>query len=166
MNIPEADARILFDLIVESGYERALEIGTSTGYSAVWMAWALSKNNGSLVTIEIDEGRYREAMRNFEKAGLSAYVDARLADAHELVPNLEGPFDFVFVDADKDWYSRYFLDLLPKINPGGCFAAHNVSNQLRGINEFLDTIGNTPGVETRFVHESGSGLSVTCKQAE
>lgn len=96
MNVPAVDGQILHDIIVKNGYTRALEIGTSTGHSAIWIAWALSKTGGKLITIEIDEDRYNEALENFEEAGLSDYIDARLADAHELVPELEGPFDFVF----------------------------------------------------------------------
>jgi len=61
----EGDGQLLHDLIVEHGYTRALEIGTSTGRSAIWMAWALSKTGGKLITIEIDERRYDEALANF-----------------------------------------------------------------------------------------------------
>jgi predicted O-methyltransferase YrrM len=104
LNVPEADGRALHDLIVKNGYKRALEIGTSTGHSGIWIAWALAKTGGRLITIDIDEQRYREAKQNFEAAGVAPYVDARLADAHDLMPRLDGPFDFVFVDADKDWY--------------------------------------------------------------
>lgn len=101
MNVPEADGEILYRLVIENGYKKALEIGTSTGRSGIYIAWALSKTGGKLTTIEIDEGRYQEAVANFKEAGLSEYIDARLADAHELVPELPGPFDFVFIDADK-----------------------------------------------------------------
>jgi len=58
---------------------------------------------------------------------VARFVDARLADAHELVPRLEGPFDFVFIDADKDWYTRYAQAVLPRLVKGGCLTAHNVS---------------------------------------
>ena len=129
MNVPASDGQALHDLIVENGYTQALEIGMSTGHSAIWIAWALSKTGGKLITIEIDERRYNRAMEYFEEAGLSDYIDARLADAHELVPALPGPFDFVFLDADKDWYTQYFRDVLPKLEVGGCFTAHNVSDR-------------------------------------
>ena len=109
----------LYDLIVKHNYQKAVEIGTSTGHSAIWIAWALSKTGGKLITIEIDKGRHREALANFKKAGLSDYIDARLADAHQLVEELKGPFDFVFSDADKDWYKNYFVALAPKLEIGG-----------------------------------------------
>lgn len=166
MNVPLADGQRLHDLVVEHGYTKALEIGTSTGHSAIWIAWALSKTGGKLITVEIDERRYRQALANFEQAGLSEYIDARLADAHELVPALEGPFDFVFVDADKDWYTRYFRAVLPKLEVDGCFTAHNVSGSRRGwVGEFLDALESTPDLETTVVGSRGSGLSVSYKRA-
>jgi len=126
MNVPESDGQLLHDLVVKGGYTRALEIGTSTGRSGIWIAWALSKTGGRLTTIDIDQGRHTEAVRNFKDAGVSPFIDARLADAHELVPKLDGPFDFVFIDADKEWYTNYVKAVIPKLAIGGCIAAHNV----------------------------------------
>jgi predicted O-methyltransferase YrrM len=164
-NVPASDGEVLYDLVIDNGYTRALEVGTSTGHSAIWIAWALSKTGGRLITIEIDEGRYRQALENFEEAGLSEYIDARLADAHDLVPELEGPFDFVFVDADKEWYANYLRAVLPKLEVGGCFTAHNVSGRrMRGISEFLEELRNTPSLETEIVESSRSGISVSYKR--
>ena len=129
MNVPTIDGQLLYDLIIKGNYKSALEIGTSTGHSGIWIAWALSKTGGKLITIEIDEGRHKTALENFKQAGLSEYIDARLADAHDLVKQLKGPFDFVFSDADKDWYKNYFMDIDPKLKIGGCFTAHNISEQ-------------------------------------
>ncbi|MEW5982791.1 MAG: class I SAM-dependent methyltransferase [Acidobacteriota bacterium] len=126
MNVPESDGRALHDLVVTHKYTRALEIGTSTGRSGIWIALALSKTGGRLITIDIDKGRHDEAVRNFQEAGVAAFIDARLADAHDLVPRLDGPFDFVFIDADKDWYANYAKAVIPKLMPNGCIAAHNV----------------------------------------
>ena len=123
MNIPAVDGQLLYDLIIKGNYKSALEIGTSTGHSGIWIAWALSKTGGKLITIEIDEERHKTALENFRKAGLSEYIDARLADAHKLVKELKGPFDFVFSDADKEWYKNYFIDIDPKLKVGGCFTA-------------------------------------------
>jgi len=173
MNVPEADGRTLHDLVVRNGYTRALEIGTSTGHSAIWIAWALSKTGGRLITIEIDETRHREALANFEEAGLSAFIDARLADAHELVPQLAGPFDFVFSDADKGWYKSYLIAVLPKLEVGGCFTAHNVSmargrrgRRQGGVGEFLDYLDSVPNLDTTIDDSSGSGISISYKTAE
>ena len=108
MNVPESDGKLLYNLVLKNRYTRALEIGTSTGHSAIWIAWALSKTGGTLITIEIDEGRYRRALENFKEAGLSDYIDARLADAHDLVQELQGPFDFIFCDAGIEKGSGLF----------------------------------------------------------
>ena len=164
LNVPEVDGRTLHDLIVKNGFTRAVEIGTSTGHSGIWIAWALSKTGGRLITIEIDPERHRQAVENFREAGLSAYVDARLGDAHEIVPELQGPFDFVFSDADKDWYTKYLVALWPKLTVGGCFTAHNVAfTRMAGIREFLDYLDRLPDAKTTIDNKSRSGLSITCK---
>lgn len=165
-NVTAADGEFLRNLIVKHKYTRALEIGTSTGHSGIWIAWALSQTGGKLVTIEIDEARYETALANFKAAGLAGLIDARLGDAHELVPLLEGPFDFVFVDADKDWYQNYFKMLLPKLVAGGCFAAHNVLNLefMHGVKEFLDYARSLPEIETTVERSSASGISLSFKR--
>ncbi|MFC1730738.1 O-methyltransferase [candidate division KSB1 bacterium] len=171
LNVPEVDGRELYKLVVENNYKNALELGTSTGHSAVWIAWALSKTGGRLITVEIDERRYRQALANFEEAGLSEYIDARLADAHELVTKLEGPFDFVFIDADKDWYTNYAKALVPKLEAGGCLTAHNVSEgRGRGRRtgrgqggEYLEYMRSLPDMETTVLN-TGSGLAISYKK--
>jgi len=167
MNVPEVDGQKLYDLIIKGKYKRALEIGTSTGHSAIWIAWALSKTGGKLITIEIDEQRHNEALRNFKKAGLSEFIDARLADAHELVKELKGPFGFVFSDADKGWYKNYFIDLDPKMKTGGCYTSHNVSDSSwgrgqRGTRDYVQYIKSLDRYKTTFFSE-GSGMSISYK---
>ncbi len=168
MNVPASDGKLLYDLIVKNGYTSALEIGTSTGHSGIWIAWALSKTGGRLITIEIDEDRYQEAVKNFKEAGLSQYIDARLADAHELVPALEGPFDFVFSDADKDWYTKYFVAVSPKLKVNGCFTAHNIRERGwgsgGGTGEFLRYVKDRPNYTTT-VNSDGGGVSISYKNA-
>jgi predicted O-methyltransferase YrrM len=172
MNVPWADGQLLYDLIIKGNYKSALEIGTSTGHSGIWIAWALSKTGGKLITIEIDEGRYKTALENFKKVGLSDYIDARLADAHALVKELKGPFDFVFSDADKDWYKNYFVEIDPKLKVGGCFTAHNVSERGRGgyggyggQAVFLEYVKSLKNYET-IVNSAGAGVSISYKRAE
>jgi predicted O-methyltransferase YrrM len=166
-NVPYSDGKILYDLIIKNKYTKAMDIGTSTGLSAIWIAWALSKTGGKLITIEIDEGRHKKALANFKETGLSEYIDARLADAHELVEKLKGPFDFVFSDADKDWYKNYFIALAPKLEVGGCFTAHNASNTgMEGIREFLDYEKSLPNFKTTIDTTSRAGISISYKIAE
>jgi caffeoyl-CoA O-methyltransferase len=165
LNVPESDGRLLYDLVVKNRFTRALEIGTSTGHSAVWIAWALSKTGGKLITIEIDPERHREALANFREAGLSDRIDARLGDAHRLVATLEGPFDFVFSDADKEWYTNYFVSIWPKVEPGGCFTAHNVrSTRQSGIREFMDHLKTVRDGTTTVDRSSSAGVSMTCRR--
>jgi len=167
MNVPEADGQKLHDIIVEHKYESALEIGTSTGHSGIWIAWALSQTGGKLVTVEIDRDRHQQALANFRAAGVAGFIDAILGDAHEVVPSLKGPFDFVFCDADKDWYNNYLEAVLPKLAVGGCFAAHNISE--RGweagySHRFLGLVRNYPYLETTLF-TAGAGMSITYRKA-
>ena len=163
-NVPYKDGQALFNLIVKNNYKRALEIGTSTGHSGIWIAWALSKTGGKLITIEIDEGRQRTALKNFRKAGVDEFIDARLADAHQLVKELNGPFDFVFSDADKDWYTQYFKDVDPKLVVGGCFTAHNVTDGFGDVKRFLNYVRSLPNYETTIDRSSSSGISISYKK--
>jgi len=163
LNVPYEDGQVLHDLVVRKGFTRGLEIGTSTGHSGTWIAWAMSKTGGKLTTIEIDEGRHRQALAHFREAGIDAFVDARLVDAHDLVRQLPGPWDFVFSDADKEWYTQYFKDVDPKLASGGCFTAHNVLDPFAGIAAFLDYIRARPNYETTIDRTSRSGISISCK---
>lgn len=166
MNVPLSDGKILYDIVVENNYKNAVEIGTSTGHSAIWIAWALSKTGGKLTTIEIDKTRYLEAKANFKKSGLSKYIDLRLGDAHELVPKLEGEYDFVFSDADKYWYKNYFIAMNPKLKVGGCFTAHNTAMRVNGIGEFLRYIESLNNYQTTINRDSRSGISISYKKSE
>jgi caffeoyl-CoA O-methyltransferase len=166
MNVPYQDGKVLYDLIIKNDYKSALEIGTSTGHSTVWIAWAMSKTGGKVTTIEINESRHNEALKNLKEAGLDKYVDARLADAHQLVKQLQGPFDFVFSDADKGWYTQYFKDVDPKLKPGGCFTAHNVLNGFGGTQEYVDYVTGLDNYKTTIDHSSSSGISISYKKSE
>lgn len=168
MNVPEVDGKLLHDIIIKNKYKRALEIGTSTGRSGIWIAWALSKTGGKLITLEIDESRYKTAVENFKKAGLSQYIDARLADAHEFVPKLKGQFDFVFSDADKDWYKNYFDAVAPKLVVGGCYTSHNVSGRERGwfgLGSYANYLKGLKNFETTF-DDRGAGVAISYKRSE
>lgn len=168
MNVPAVDGQTLHDIVLKNKYTKALEIGTSTGHSSIWIAWALSKTGGKLITVEIDEQRHREALENFKAAGLSEFIDARLGDAHKIVPALEGPFDFVFSDADKYWYKNYLDAVLPKLEAGGCYTTHNVYMRGRGYgrgghSEYVQYLLSLPELETTF-DDRGNGLSISYKK--
>lgn len=164
LNVPYADGETLHRLALEIRARRMLEIGTSTGHSTIWLAWAAAKTGGTVTTLEIDAGRQRQALQNFEEAGVAAYVDAQLGNAHELVKTLPGPFDFVFSDADKDWYLQYFLDLDPKLAVGGCFTAHNVLHPMAPqVQQLIDLVESKPNYTTHIERSSPEGILVACK---
>jgi caffeoyl-CoA O-methyltransferase len=166
LNVPYEDGQALYRLVVEGGHRNILEIGTSTGHSTIWLAWAAARNGGKVTTLEIDERRLRVARENVEKAGVARWVDARLGDAHELVRTLPGPFDFVFSDADKDWYLQYFLDLDPKLSVGGCFTAHNVLRPTAPqVRELVSRVQGMANYRTHIDRSSSEGILVACKTA-
>lgn len=172
MNVPPQDGKLLYDLIIKGHYQSALEIGTSTGHSGIYIAWALSKTGGKLITIDIDERRHNQAVQNFKEAGLSDYIDARLADAHVLVKELKGPFDFVFSDADKGWYKNYFIDVDPKLKVGGCYTTHNIRDGRYGgrrggggNQDYVDYVRSLDNYETTL-NSAGGGVLISYKRAE
>lgn len=164
LNVPFEDGQILHELIIKKNYKSALEIGTSTGHSTIWIAWALSKTGGRLTTIELDPKRQKEAIKNLKAVGLSDIVDFKLGDAHQIVKELDGPFDFVFSDADKDWYVQYFKDVNPKLQKGGCFTAHNVLQHMDGIGAYMDFVKKHPDYETTVNRSSSSGIAISFKK--
>lgn len=161
MNVPSRDGRFLHDLILKNGYKRGLEIGTFTGYSALWMGLAFEKNGGRLFTVEIDEIAGGKARKNIQAAGLEKTVDARIADAFKEIPRIEGDFDYIFIDAWKPDYLKFFHLLRDRVKPGGAIVAHNVTNYARDMQDYLDAIRNDPGLETTFNELSGEGMSIS-----
>jgi len=165
LNVPYQDGKILHDLVIKGNFKRILEIGTSTGHSTIWLAWAAAKTGGKVTTIEIDRTRYEKALENFKKAGLLAYIEAIHGDAHIVVPFLKGPFDFVFSDADKDCYINYFTALKKKLAPNGCFTAHNVSGWSSDAKRFLEYVRGETEFETYIERGSREGISVSCRSS-
>ena len=163
LNVPYEDGKVLHDLIVKNKYTSALEIGTSTGHSTIWLAWAMSKTGGKVITIEINERRHKEALKNIAEAGLSDYVDARLGNAHDIVKQLSGPFDFAFSDADKEWYKQYFMDVDSKLKVGGCFSTHNVTDGLAD-DDFLNYVKAHPKYKTTIDRTSRAGIMISYKR--
>ena len=164
LNVPYEDGEALHRLVLQGRHRNILEIGTSTGHSTIWLAWAAALTGGKVTTIEIDERRLGIARENFEKAGVARYVDARRGDAHDLVKTLPGPWDFVFSDADKDWYLQYFLDLDPRIPVGGCFTAHNVLRPTAPqVSELVSRVKGMASYRTHIDRSSPEGILVACK---
>ncbi len=164
MNVPRADGEFLHDFIVKRGYKKGLEVGTSNGYSAIWMGLGLRKLGGRLITLEVDQRRASLARENFAHVKLGEVIELREGDALEIIPQLKGPFDFVFIDAWKPDYIRYFRLLYPKIRPGGAILAHNVLSHGKDMQDFLEVIENHSDLETRIERRSQAGISVSIKR--
>lgn len=117
-------ARLLQTLVFALGARRVLELGTYSGYSAITMAAALP-DGGHIHTCELDEEHAAVARGHIEQAGYADRVTVHVGPALETARALEGPWDFVFVDADKAGYVDYYEAVLPKLAPRGLIAADN-----------------------------------------
>jgi caffeoyl-CoA O-methyltransferase len=162
--VSEEDGRFLRLLAVTSGAKRALEIGAASGYSAIWMGLAMRETGGKLVTIEYDKARAAQAAANIKKAGLSDVVQVISGDAFAEIPKVAGTFDFVFCDAWKRDYQKFFTMVFPRMDKGGLFLGHNVINKRDEMADFLKTIHTSPAVLTSIVAPSGEGVSITLKR--
>ncbi len=161
--VSEEDGRFLRLLIASSGAKRALEIGGASGYSAIWMGHGLRATGGKLVTIEYDPARATELAANITRAGLTDVVQVVAGDAFQQIPKLAGTFDFVFLDAWKKDYKRFFDQVYPRLDARGLFVAHNVVNKRSEMGDFLDVIHKHPSLWTTIVSPSGEGMSVSMK---
>jgi predicted O-methyltransferase YrrM len=161
-NVPMSDGRMLRLLTEAAGAKHVVEIGTSTGYSGLWLCLALEGTGGKLTTFEIDPGRAATAREHFRKAGVEPMVTLVEGNAHDAVTRLKGPIDVVFIDADKSGYVDYLNKLLPLVRPGGLILAHNVSPS-GGGSGYVSAVTTNPDLETVF-YMDGNGLSVTLKK--
>ena len=162
--VSEEDGRFLRLMIASKGAKRALEIGGASGYSAIWMGMGLRDTGGRLVTIEYDPARAKELTENIRRAGLSDVVQVVAGDAFQQIPKLQGTFDFVFLDAWKKDYKRFFDLVYPRLDARGLFLAHNVVNKRSEMGDFLDAIQKHPSLWTTIVSPSGEGMSVSMKR--
>jgi predicted O-methyltransferase YrrM len=162
--VSEEDGRFLRVLVAASGARRALEIGGASGYSAIWIALGLRETGGRLVTIEYDPGRARELAANLRRAGLDDIVRVVQGDAFVHVPALEGGFDFVFLDAWKKDYKRFYDLVEPRLEPGGLLVAHNVVNKRSELEDFLAAVASNRRLLTTVVKPSGEGMSVSVRR--
>lgn len=162
-NVSTYDGRLLRLLAETIGAKNIVEIGTSTGESAVWFAMALRSTGGHLYTHEIDEGRAEIAAENFKKAGVDDLITIVLGDAHEKVKLIKDPIDILFLDADKEGYIDYLEKLVPLIRPGGLIIAHNM-NSRQADPRYLKEITTNPDFETLFLIREGTGVGVTMKK--
>ena len=161
--VSEEDGRFLRVMVVTRAAKRALEIGGAHGYSAIWIGLGLRETGGHLTSIEYEPARARTEAENIRKAGLADVVTVVAGDAFAQIPKLEGEFDFVFLDAWKRDYKRFFDLILPRLEPRGLFLAHNVVNKQSEMREFLDAVTRNPALFTTIVAPSSEGMSVSVK---
>jgi len=161
--VSEEDGRFLRVMVVTSGAKNALEIGGANGYSAIWMGLGLRETGGHLTSIEYDPARARTAAENIRRAGLADVVTVVPGDAFKEIPKVAGEFDFVFLDAWKRDYKRFYDLVLPRLRPRGLFLAHNVVNKQTEMRDFLTAIQNEANVYTSIVSPGSEGMSVTVK---
>ena len=151
--------------------KKILEIGTLAGYSTIWMARALPQD-GKLISLEFDPNHARVAKSNIERAGLSKVVDIRIGKAIDLLPQLlannEGPFDMIFIDADKPPYTEYFQWSLKLAHPGTLIVADNViregnvldpnstDDMVLGVRRFNDYLSHTQSVTATIIQTVGA----------
>jgi predicted O-methyltransferase YrrM len=163
MNVPVEDGRLLRLLTETVGAKHVVEIGTSNGYSAIWICLGLRQTGGKLITYEIDEDRASLARENFKRAGVEKLVTLVEGDAHQEVTKLKEPIDLLFLDADKKGYVDYLNKLLPLVRPGGLIVGHNMVRPAPDP-AFLEAITSDPALETVFLNMELAGVAVTLKK--
>jgi predicted O-methyltransferase YrrM len=156
-SVEEETGRILRMLTEATGAKEVVEIGTSTGYSGLWICLALDKTHGHLTTFEIDHGRAEMARDNFKRAGVDQIVTVIEGDAHKRIVELTEPIDIAFLDADKGGYPDYIEKLLPQVRPGGLIVADN----LNMATAYREAINKNPALETVYL---GRRVSITMKK--
>ena len=158
-NVPPEDGRLLRMLAQSMSAKHIVELGTSTGYSGIWMGLALKQTGGKLTTYEIDPGRAATARENFKKAGMADIITLVEGDAHEKIKALKGTIDMIFLDADKEGYVDYLNKLLPMLRPGGLIIGHNINPRMADP-DFMKAITTNPNLETIV----RGGVSLTLKK--
>ena len=166
LNLERETARLLQLLVLHGRCCHVLEIGTSNGVSALWLADALRRIPGAapLVTIEREAEKAAEARANVARAELTDWVDVRTGDATEVVTGLPGPFDAVFFDADRVSAPEQLRLLLPKLAPDVLLVADNALSHPEEFAGYLAAVAALPGFTTMTV-PIGKGLHVACRVA-
>lgn len=164
LNVSREDGRMLRIFAEMTNTKKAVELGTSTGYSAIWIALALRRTGGRLITFEINPGRAAMAQANFKRAGLDGFIDLVLGDAHKEIGKVNGPIDFVFSDADKEGYLAYFRSLAPKLRPGGLYISDNMAVP-EPDPAYIHAITTDPDFETVFINMHRTGMGISLKRA-
>ena len=165
LNLEPETAQLLSILVRSGRRQRLLEIGTSNGYSTIWLAWATQGFGGHVTSIDRDKHKQQLADENLRRAGLRQYVDLLCGDATEIVANLSGPFDCVFFDADRLSAPTQLKLLATKLTPDALVLADNVLSHPQEIAEYLTTL-ETLQLFDSLVVPLGKGLSVAYRDVK
>lgn len=163
LSVPRGDGRLLRVLTESINAKNVVEVGTSIGYSGIWICLGLQKTGGHLVTHEIDPQKVATAKENFKRAGLDKYVTIVEGDAHQTVTKLKEPIDMLFLDADKEGYIDYLNKLFPLVRPGGLIVAHNM-NRRQADQNYVNAITTNSALETIFINIGTSDIGITMKK--
>ena len=162
-NVEPPTAELLGVLIRASGARRILELGTSNGYSTLWLADAAEATGGSVVSVEIDADRTELARESLRGAGLEDRVELRTEDAAATLDRSgNGEWEFVFLDAERPAYPGYLPDLVRTLAPRGVLAVDNVQSHAHELVEFTSLIEAAPEL-TQTVVSVGAGLRVAVR---
>ena len=143
-NIAPENGQFLSILIRSIQARNVLEVGTSNGYSTIWLAAALKETGGSLITLEFDRKRAEEAQTQLQEAGLESIVEVRIGNALDEIPKCDATFDLVFLDAEKNEYRRYLELVFPNIRPGGLIVADDTVTMRDEMPDYIDFVFSTP----------------------
>jgi len=160
--IPRVSAEFLHALVLSSAFRRGLEIGTSYGYSGLWLGAALQHNGGVLLTIDNNPAKIAFARDAFRRAGLGSTLEVIEGRGDDLPAVAEGPFDFVFIDADKPLSVRYLEAVWPRLAHRATIVADNVTSHADEMQPYVDYVRRHPQLCSVLV-PIGSGLEVSIK---
>jgi predicted O-methyltransferase YrrM len=166
LNTTPGDAMMLRILVEASRAKRGVEVGTASGFGAINMGIAFERTGGHLWTFDINPAAVKEARENLTKVGLENIVTCVEGDALQTLRDVEGPVDFVFIDALKQDYFKYFKILEPKLSTNAVIVADNVIVSARAMKDYLDFVQNSPYYDTvtiRSSMEKNDGMSVSYK---
>jgi len=166
LNTTPGDAMMLRILVDAKQAKRGVEVGSSTGFGALNMGIAFERNGGHLYTLDIDPKAVAECNKNLKAVGLEDTVTCIEGDALKTLGELEGEFDFVFLDALKQDYLKYLKLIEPKLKPGAVVVADNVIKSQKAMQDFLDYVKDSPDYECvtiRCSDEKGDGMLIAYK---
>jgi len=163
LNVTTREGRVLRQLTEAMGAKRVVEIGTSSGYSTIWLALAVRSTGGKVFTHEIDPEKVKMARANFKKAGVDDLVTVIEGDAHQTVKQHKEPIDVVFFDADKKGYVDYLEKLLPLVRPGGLILGHDMHRPMPDP-RYIEAVTKNPELDTSFIMMESYGISMTLKK--